>query len=74
MNCVAELEGVRDIIRGGAGYERQRRVATAAGALPPLVTEDEVREREAELGGRSPWAAAVDLAVREMAADRPLEG
>ena len=74
LNGVAELEGVRDIIRGGAGYERQRRVATAAGALPPLVTEDEVREREAELGGRSPWAAAVDLAVREMAADRPLEG
>lgn len=74
LNCAGELEGVRDIIRGGAGYERQRRAATAAGALPPLVTEDDVREREAELGGRSPWAAAVDLAVREMAAGRPLEG
>lgn len=73
LNCAAELEGVRDIIRGGAGYERQRRVARVAGALPSLVTEDEVRVREAELG-RSPWVAAVDLAVREMAAGRPLEG
>lgn len=71
LNCATELERVWEIVESGAGYERQRRAAVAAGALPPLATEPRVREVEAALGG-SPWAAAVDLGVREMAAGRPL--
>ena len=64
---------MRDIIRGGAGYERQRRAAGRAGALPSLAEEEDVLAVEAEQG-RSPWVAAVDLAVREMEAGTPLEG
>lgn len=73
LGCAEELEGVRDIIRGGAGYERQRRAAGRAGALPSLAEEEDVLAVEAEQG-RSPWVAAVDLAVREMEAGTPLEG
>lgn len=73
LGCSGELAGIRDIIRGGAGYERQRRAAGKAGALPSLAEQDDVWAVETALG-HSPWAAAVDLAVREMAAGRPLEG
>ncbi|WP_295624841.1 glutamate--cysteine ligase [uncultured Corynebacterium sp.] len=73
LGCADELRGVRDIVRGGAGYERQRRAAETAGALPSLTSEPDVLAVEADLG-HSPWVAAVDLAVREMAAGRPLEG
>ncbi|MEJ6020302.1 glutamate--cysteine ligase [Corynebacterium sp. H113] len=71
LGCTVELMRVNDIISEGAGYERQRRAAQAAGALPSLVTEDEVRVHEEKLG-HSPWTAAVDLSVREMKAGRPL--
>ncbi|MDO4610723.1 glutamate--cysteine ligase [Corynebacterium sp.] len=71
LNCGSELEIIGEIMDHGAGYERQRRAAAAAGAAPALTTEDEVRAIEERLGG-SPWTAAVDLAVREMAAGRPL--
>ncbi|MFD5869428.1 glutamate--cysteine ligase [Corynebacterium sp. NPDC060344] len=73
LGCAEELAGVRDIVRGGAGYERQRRAAGRAGALPSLAEQEDVLDVEAKLG-HSPWAAAVDLAVREMEAGRPLEG
>lgn len=72
LGCAEELAGVSDIIRGGAGYERQRRAARVAGALPSLAEEEDVLAVEAKLG-HTPWAAAVDLAVREMEAGAPLE-
>lgn len=72
LGCAEQLQRINEIIKHGAGYERQRAAAVAAGALPSLVSEFEVRDREEELGG-TPWAAAVDLAVREMAAGRPLK-
>ena len=71
LGCAAELAYVMDIVSHGAGYERQRAAAAAAGALPAMVTEDEVRERERELG-YTPWRAAVDLGVRELRAGHPL--
>lgn len=72
LGCRTELDYVKDIVALGAGYERQRAVAQAAGALPALVTEDEVRDNEAKLG-RTPWAAAVDLGVQELRAGHPIE-
>lgn len=71
LNCARELRLVDGIIADGAGYERQRRAAVAAGAAPALTPEETVRGIESRLGG-SPWAAAVDLAVREMNAGHPL--
>ncbi|MBV7295961.1 glutamate--cysteine ligase [Corynebacterium sp. TAE3-ERU12] len=72
LNCASELEQVTTIMELGAGYQRQRRVAHAAGALPALAPEQKVRDVENQRGG-SPWAAAVDLVVRELAAGHPLK-
>lgn len=71
LHCLDELRIVCEIVEHGASYERQRRVAEEAGALPSLTTKDEVRALEDKLG-YSPWVAAVDLAVRELKAGRPL--
>ncbi|WP_027020328.1 glutamate--cysteine ligase [Corynebacterium sputi] len=71
LNCVVELRIIHEIINGGAGYERQRAAAARAGAAPALATEEEVRAIEADLGA-SPWAAAVDLGVRELKLGRPI--
>lgn len=71
LGCLDELRVVHEIINGGAGYERQRAAARNAGAAPALATEEEVRAIEAGLGG-SPWAAAVDLGVRELKLGRPI--
>lgn len=71
LNCVDELRVIHEIINGGAGYERQRAAAGRAGAAPALATEEEVRAIEADLGA-SPWAAAVDLGVRELKLGRPI--
>lgn len=71
LNCVDELRIIHEIINGGVGYERQRAAAARAGAAPALATEEEVRAIEADLGA-SPWAAAVDLGVRELKLGRPI--
>ncbi len=71
LNCVEQMMNLTRIIDHGAAYQRQRKAAQAAGALPSLAPEAEVREREAELG-HTPWVAAVDLAVRELQAGKPL--
>ena len=71
LGCRAELEYINTIIELGAGYERQRIVADAAGALPSMATEDDVRENEKRLG-HTPWRAAVDLAVQELRVGHPI--
>lgn len=71
LGCRAELEFVNTIVEMGAAYERQRTVADAAGALPSMATEDDVRANEQRIG-HTPWRAAVDLAVQELRAGRPI--
>ncbi|MDK6896384.1 hypothetical protein QP307_23050, partial [Escherichia coli] len=50
LGCRAELEFVNNIVEMGAAYERQRTVADAAGALPSMATEDDVRANEERIG------------------------
>ena len=71
LGCRAELEFVNNIVEMGAAYERQRTVADAAGALPSMATEDDVRANEERIG-HTPWRAAVDLAVQELRAGHPV--
>ena len=71
LGCRAELEFVNNIVEMGAAYERQRTVADAAGALPSMATEDDVRANEERIG-HTPWRAAVDLAVQELRAGHPI--
>lgn len=71
LGCRAELEYINKIVDLGAGYQRQRAVAGAAGALPSMATEDDVRTNEEKLG-YTPWRAAVDLAVQELRAGHPI--
>ena len=54
LGCADELDGVRDVIGGGASYERQRAVAHANGGALDAVVASLVAEMRAgrPLGGR----------------------
>ncbi|MGA8988679.1 glutamate--cysteine ligase [Aeromicrobium sp.] len=47
LGCVAELNGVHDIIAGGASYQRQRRIAAAHGGELDVVVGSLVEEMRA---------------------------
>lgn len=66
LGCAEELASIEPMLKIGAGYQRQRKAAQAAGAV--LLLPDSADVTEIHL----PWMAAVDLSVAEMAADHPL--
>lgn len=55
LGCAAELDGVREIVRSGASYQRQRAVAAAHGGGQPGL-EAVVRSLVAELRAGRPLA------------------
>jgi len=56
LGCAAELDGVREIVRGGASYHRQREVARAHGGGPAAL-EAVVASLVAELHAGRPLPA-----------------
>ncbi|MGH3448610.1 MAG: glutamate--cysteine ligase, partial [Nocardioidaceae bacterium] len=48
LSCTEELEGVRDLLRLGASYQRQRAVARANGGALDAVVGSLVAEMRAE--------------------------
>ncbi|MCA5892614.1 glutamate--cysteine ligase [Isoptericola sp. NEAU-Y5] len=58
LGCAAELDGVREITRCGASYQRQRAVAAAHGGAGPEALEAVVASLVAELHAGRPLRAA----------------